>query len=138
MDWSECNKNSLVKKSTRDVYRIKSLINSSKDRLTTNERIILDEVSSSTKISNTYDALREILEAVALEKGYKVYNHECYCSFLKEICNEEKISEQFNRFRIVRNNTSYYGKKVETKEAEKIIEDMVQVYNLIFNKYFKQ
>lgn len=136
MDWSECNENGFIKKSDIDKHQISSLIISSKDRLITNDRIILDEISSSTKISIVYETLRELLEALALKNGYKIHNHECFCSFLKEICNEEKLSEEFNSFRIIRNKVNYYGKKIPLNEAASIIEKIICMYKTINDKYF--
>jgi hypothetical protein len=78
---------------------------------------------------------REILEALALKNGFKIYNHECFCSFLKELCKEEKFSNEFNEFRKIRNQINYYAKEVSTVDAQILIEDMTKLRNEITSKF---
>jgi hypothetical protein len=76
------------------------------------------------RISLLYDALRELLEAQALEKGYKIYNHECYTAFIKEILKKSPQGDTFDSLRKIRNGINYYGKDVSTEEAEHIINNL--------------
>ena len=69
-----------------------------------------------------YDSPRELWEALALQKGYKIYNHECYTSFLKEILNESLKGEEFDDIRKIRNSVNYYGKELSIEESKKTIE----------------
>ncbi len=78
-----------------------------------------------------YDALRELLEAVALENGYKIYNHECYTAFLKEIINESYLGDEFDKFRVLRNGINYYGRKINQEEGIEIARLMVAFINNI-------
>ena len=97
MDWDECRRKRLVKDVGIDVPLIKSLIESSESKLESNDRLELDEVTASTKISIIYDSLREVLEALSIKKGFKIYNHECFCSFLSFVLNEDIFSKSFNK-----------------------------------------
>jgi uncharacterized protein (UPF0332 family) len=72
-------------------------------------------------IPTAYDSLRELIEALALKKGFKIYNHECYTAFLKEIINEPRLGEEFDKVRIVRNSINYYGKRISIEDARKVI-----------------
>ena len=83
-----------------------------------------------------YDCLREVLEALAIKKGFKIYNHECFCAFLKNICNEFSFAESFDRFRKIRNKINYYGKKVELVDAERLIKDMISLRKELLSKFF--
>ncbi len=83
MDWLNCIKTKFTKKVNMDRNLINALTNSSSKRLKTQFLLELNEDTATSKISLTYDSLRELLEAVAISKGYKIYNHECYYSFLK-------------------------------------------------------
>ena len=74
-----------------------------------------------SKISLAYDSLRELLEALALKHGYKIYNHECYTSFLKEILKENQNGDEFDDLRKIRNAVNYYEKDVLIEEAKEII-----------------
>jgi len=125
MDWEECRDKKFIKEVAKDEYLINSLIKSSKKKSESSKRLKLDSITASAKISLVYESLREILEAFAIKKGFKVYNHECFCAFLDEICNDKISSEKFNRFRIIRNQINYYGKEISVEEAEIIIKDLV-------------
>jgi len=87
------------------------------------ERIVkMSEVTAASKLSLAYDSLRELLEALALARGYKVYNHECYTAFLKEVIGESSKGDEFDNIRRARNAVNYYGKDITSEEAEKYIE----------------
>jgi len=137
MDWEECKYKRFIKEINCDNNLINSLIKSSNDKLKSFERLGLDEITASTKISIIYDSLREILEALAIRKNLKIYNHECFCAFLDEICNDKLFSDEFDRFRKLRNKINYYGKQVQIDEAKIIIEEMILLREKIVKKYFR-
>lgn len=92
MDWKECCNKRLVKDAKPDADMIKSLAESSENKLESESRLSMSDVTAVSKVSLAYDSLRELLEALALKNGYKIYNHECYAAFLKEILGEsEKV-----------------------------------------------
>ncbi len=134
MDWKECKDKGFTKKITSDKYLINSLIKASKKRFESSKRLELDKTTSSSKISLIYESIRELLEALAIKKGFKIYNHECFSSFLDEICHDKILSEEFNRFRKIRNQINYYGKDVPIKEAEEIIRNLISFQNKIRRK----
>jgi hypothetical protein len=125
MDWKECNHKRFVKKIQADSPLIDSLIKSSKNKIESCKRLELDEVTASTKVSLAYEGLRESLEAVAIKKGFKIYNHECYCSFLKEVCEKSTLSANFDRFRRIRNQINYYGKDISIADAKELIKEII-------------
>jgi len=135
MDWEKCNEKKFLKSINVDEDLIDSLIKISEDKLRVNERLELDRISSTSKISLVYDSLREILEAIAIKKGFKIYNHECYCSFLKEICNDEISAEEFNKFRKIRNQINYYGKEIFIEESKEIIKEAILLRKKLIVKY---
>ena len=61
--------------------------------------------------------MRQILEAITLTKGYKVYSHEAYIYFLKHL-KEYAFAENFDRSRKLRNGVNYYGKGVTKQTAQ--------------------
>jgi hypothetical protein len=77
-----------------------------------------------SRISLLYDALREILETIALEKGFKIYNHECYTPFLKEILCELVYADTFDKLRKTRNSINYYGKKLTLTQAQAVLVEL--------------
>lgn len=137
MDWQECKDKKFVKETSKDENLINSLIKSSKKKSDSNERLELDETTASTKVSISYDSLREILEALAIKKGFKIYNHECFSGFLGEICNEKFLSKQFDGFRKARNQINYYGKDISLEHAEILIKEISDFKKKIIKKYLK-
>ena len=125
MDWTACKRNkNLVKEVSQDKNLIASLIKSSAKKSYSESLLELTDDTASSKISLAYDALRELLEALALSKGFKVYNHECYCSFLKEVMDESLWGDIFDNFRKIRNAINYYGKDVAADEAKVTLKKM--------------
>jgi len=121
MDWEECNNKGIVKVVKPDMNFIKSLIISSRNKLESESRLDMSDITAASKLSLAYDSLRELLEALALKKGYKVYNHECYTAFLKEIIRESRKGDEFDDVRKVRNALNYYGKSISAEEANTVI-----------------
>lgn len=122
MDWKECLKQRTVKETKEDKNLIKSLLETSEIKLKSADS--LSEEFFISKISLLYDSLREILEALAIKKGFKIYNHECYVAFLKEILNLSREADIFDNLRKTRNAINYYGKKLEKEEADAVIEQL--------------
>ena len=80
-----------------------------------------------------YDSLRELLEALALSKGFKIYNHECYSAFLKEIIKDELSAEMFDEIRKLRNAINYYGKNLNGEETTDKIKEITDLRNKMKN-----
>tara|TARA_Y100000034_G_C6612221_1_gene266634 strand:+ start:57 stop:305 length:249 start_codon:yes stop_codon:yes gene_type:complete len=82
--------------------------------------------------------LRELLEALTIKNKYKIYNPECYTSFLKEILKESEKAEEFDELRKIRNNINYYGKEISIIEGKQVIDRInklrEEIYKLISNK----
>ena len=127
MDWNDCKQKKLAKKITSDPELIKSLIHSSTNKNASQKTLVLTEITAVSKVSLAYDAVREKLEALAVKNGWKIYNHECYCSFLKEIINESELADMFDLLRKVRNDLNYYGKNISVADATARIEELETV-----------
>lgn len=132
MDWKECVKERIAKEAKED----KNLITSTREiaEIKIKSAASLPEDLYIGKITLLYDALREHLEALALEHGYKIYNHECFTAFLKEILNRSTEADMFDKLRKIRNSINYYGRKVSYEEAKQIISDL----HLLLNKFKKE
>jgi len=133
MNWRECNIEGLVKKARIDLEMVKSLLESSKNSLESSNLLILKKETIESKFNLGYDSVRCLLEALALKKGYKIYNPECYVGFLKEICKNEKSSLDFDRFRFLRNQIQYYAKKISIEEFHLLFNDLKKFRKEILN-----
>lgn len=138
MDWRECKIKDFIKEGKVDIHLIESLKESSKKKIETLSYLPLNEVTATSKVTIAYDGLREILEALAISKGYKIYNHDCYVAFLKEILFESNMSQDFDEYRKIRNKINYYGKEISIDEAKVIIENMITLTLKIKNKFFSK
>jgi hypothetical protein len=125
MDWSECIKENIAKEAKADKNLALSLKEIAGIKIKSAES--LSEEFFISKISLLYDALREILEAIAIQKGFKIYNHECYAAFLKEILNMPDEANIFDNLRKTRNAINYYGRKLDKEESLEIIKKIKQL-----------
>src|SRR3989344_7839928 len=122
MDFNECIKKRIAKEVKEDKELIASLIKTSQNKFDSEKKLELSEVTSSSKISLLSDSLRELLEALAIKNGYKIYNHECYTYFLKDILNESIKGDEFDELRKIRNGINYYAKGISVEEAKDVLE----------------
>lgn len=122
MDWEECIKNNIIKEVNVDSNKINSIKKIAQEKIKSAN--FLPDSHMISKITLFYDALREILEAKALENEFKIYNHECYKSFIKEVLKKEKEAKLFDEMRKIRNGINYYGKQVDKEESIYIIKNL--------------
>ncbi|MEK6856185.1 MAG: hypothetical protein AABX66_03450 [Nanoarchaeota archaeon] len=135
MDWKECNVRKFVKIAERDDSLIFSLVESAESKLKVAKSIPQNEISYSSIIVLAYDSLRTLLEAVASKSGYKIYNHECFTSFLNEILHKNSLAEKFDSVRAVRNRINYYGRKLTMAEFEVLYNDVKNVQTTAFKPW---
>lgn len=119
MDWQECCNKRIVKETREDKNKVFAMRRIALRKFEATKKLPLEYYESS--ISLLYDTLRIFLEIIALKKGYKIYNHECYEAFLKEILNKSEIAEEFKKVRIIRNALNYYGKELNFEEGKETI-----------------
>ncbi len=122
MDWNSCLRQREAKRIKADEEMASSLEKTSVHKAFSSQLLVLREETAAEKISLSYDAVRELLEAMSLRKGFKIYNHICYTSFLKEILKESDLGREFDELRVIRNDINYYGKEVSFIEAKNILE----------------
>ena len=122
MDWEECVKNNIVKDIGVDTNKINSIRKVAYEKIKSANYLPNNHMIS--KITLLYDALREFLEVKALEKGFKIYNHECYGAFLKEILGKTKEADLFDEIRNIRNGINYYGRQIDEDEFLYIVENL--------------
>ncbi|MBI2208406.1 hypothetical protein HYU50_02825 [Candidatus Woesearchaeota archaeon] len=125
-----------ARKGSPDVSKVKSLLETSNNHLLFLENQKINEVSAGSILTTYYEALREIVEAICLKEGFKVYSHEAFTYFLKEK-NEDIIAIKFDNLRKLRNSINYYGEKISYKEAEYAKEEALKLIRLLKNAYLK-
>lgn len=121
MDFKKCLKKGIAKEIKIDFELIESLKKTSQNKFESQNKLELNSVTAGSKISLLYDCLRELLEALAIKEGYKIYNHECYTYFLKEILNESQKGDEFDEIRKIRNKINYYAKDISVEESKSVL-----------------
>lgn len=126
-----------VRKGSRDENLAKSLIKQTGEDVSFFDSLEITKKSARKLVSNYYDFLRSILEAIAALEGYKIYGHEAYTFFLKEK-GEEIFSLKFDRFKKIRNKINYYAGDIAIEEAKEVIDDIKSMINVLKGKYLKE
>jgi len=125
-----------ARKASPDKQLAKSLAKMSDRHIEVIKKLELTETSASTVMTTYYESLREIIEAIAAMRGYKVYSHEAFTYFLKEI-GETSMSDKFDRFRKIRNGINYYGKQIDKASAESSIRDIEEMITKLKEKFLE-
>ena len=136
MRFNDFVKRKEVRKAEFDKGLFDSLVATAKLDLKFLESLKIDEYSARKIMSNYYDVLRSILEAMALKEGYKVYSHEAFTFYLKEK-GELEISLKFDRFRKKRNAINYYGENVSVEEVREYSKEINKIILELKDKYLK-
>jgi len=119
-----------------DSQKAKSLIKMSQENLNALESIELNEQTASIILSQSYESLRQVLEAITIMDGYKVYSHEAYTAYLNKI-EEFSISRKFNRLRKLRNGINYYAKPVSKNTAHDAFYEITELTKVLIKKYLE-
>ena len=138
MKFEDFIKEGKVRKATPDRFMAESIIKNTFEDLKFLEQTKLTELSKRKLVTNYYDSLRSLLEAISILKGYKIYSHEAFTPFLEEELKDKILSIKFDRFRKIRNGLNYYGKSIQLNEAKEIIEELKRVINEIKQKFIKK
>ena len=134
MNFNEFQTTGQVKKVTKDLSLAKSLIITSRQDLEFLKDLEINDVSARKIMSNYYEVLRSILEAIAALDGYKIYSHEAFTYFLIEK-KEEIIATKFDRFRKIRNKINYYGKNISIEEVNENVTEILNIIKKLEQKY---
>jgi hypothetical protein len=111
-----------VKAASRDPALARSLLGSAKERMETIALIPLNSKSSSSIFELAYDSIREPIDAILALDGYKSYSHIASISYLarfREITTAER--NRIDNARHKRNQSKYYGKRVEEDETRELL-----------------
>ena len=126
-----------VRKTSVDLNLVRSIKKNIMNDLKYLEEQKISIISARKIVVNYYDSLRSILEAIAICKGYKVYQHEAFLYFLKSI-DENVYSIKFDRFRKIRNRINYYGEDISIEQAKAVSEDMKSMTYKLIDKYLNE
>ncbi len=136
MNFEEFIRSGKVRKSQPDTQHTKALIKMSEAHINFLRLQKIDETSATTLFVMYYEALREIIEAIATEDGYKVYSHEAFTAYLEKLKDYESAAK-YDRLRKMRNAANYYGKPVDANEANASAEEIIKLIEKIKQRYLE-
>ena len=110
-----------AKRKTPDFEEAKSLLKKAESRLSYIKTRETNEKTAQFILEDSYEGIRESAQALMSIKGFKPYSHEATISFIKEFYsssfNEGEI-RKFDRFRILRNDSVYSAKPINSEDAK--------------------
>ena len=119
----------LVKKRRADEARARNLLDGAERRKKVMEKYLPLNAETAVKIiEESYDIIREILEAKLSCDGYKSYSHEAVISYLTELGFSKDEVLFVDRLREIRNGTKYYGKEVGEEYAKMVRDFLNKIY----------
>ena len=133
MDLIDCRRQGIIKKTTPNKSLIKSLIEMSDTKELAVTTAVITDKTISAYVSMAYDSLRELMEALCIQHGYKVTNHICLGELLKELIKDFQYT-QFDRLRYIRNGINYYGKQVGLKQGKELIKKILSMKKELLKK----
>ncbi|MBS3119518.1 hypothetical protein J4475_01715 [Candidatus Woesearchaeota archaeon] len=100
----------------------RSLFAQAEERLKDVGKLPLSEKNASFRFEDAYEVIREALQSFLALEGYKPYSHEAVFSFALErkLLQEGEVLKA-DRYREIRNDINYRGKKVAAEETGEII-----------------
>lgn len=134
MDLKECYKNGLIRKIKPDENLIKSIIEISNSKKEAVQEANITANTISAFFTLAYDSLREILEAMCVDDGFKVLNHICIGLLLKEKLSYYEYN-LFEKVRMVRNDINYYGKNIDYEEGLRLIHKIIELRDELKKKF---
>jgi hypothetical protein len=126
MDLKECERKGYIKKREINPHTVRSLLIISDSKEYVVKSAAINEKTIPVYVSLSYDSLREALDALCAQLGFKVLNHVCIGALL-----EKKLtsfnSYDFNQIRLIRNSINYYGKPIKLELGLKIIKKSFKI-----------
>lgn len=127
MNFSEGISQGFIRKVPPDNLRAKSLIQASHEALFSVAKLSVEPPTSKTIIRELYESMRQYIEAIGSQKGYKFSIHEALTPFLEEILKEQRIAIRFDRYRKLRNGVNYYGDDISLETIQEALREIPKI-----------
>lgn len=129
MELDDCFKKGFIKKTSKNLDLVNSLIEMSDIKEETVKTAVLNNRNVSAYVSMAYDSARQILEGICILKGYKVVNHVC----LGKLLVNDIDYVEFERYRYIRNSINYYGHMIDFEQGKELIEKIFMFKDICKN-----
>ncbi|QGA80053.1 HEPN domain-containing protein [Candidatus Nanohalobium constans] len=125
-----------VRETKPNPSQARSLIQKAEKRLRYVKGRNITEENADLILEDSYEAVREALDAFLVLDGYKPHSHEA--SIIYGFENLEipyGTTNKLNKFRKLRNDSKYRGEDIKRKEAEKILKIAKELIPLLKEKF---
>jgi hypothetical protein len=132
-NWEECIYYNGAKQVTPDIFRSKSLFETSLERLS-----LINEINSKNcnyVFEDYYTSIIEILEAIAFKDGFNILNHVCLGFYLRDCIAEENLFLIFDDLRYKQNSLTYYGNRMDFDTAKNTIKKSTIIFEKLKTIY---
>ena len=132
-----------VREGSPDYELSKSLEKIAKLRMANIEKQEVTDDNSFSVVEDSYESVKELIDALMALRGYKSYSHEASIEFLKEFYANEvpaHIINRIDRYRKIRNDIKYRGLLTTKEEGNLAMKEMKEAFLVIisiFNKMLK-
>jgi uncharacterized protein (UPF0332 family) len=142
--FEEYLKEGIVKTTTINIERAKSLIEQSERKLRSLndnlKKVGINNDNANDYIEHCYDALLFLVRAKLYSRGYSTGGqgaHEAEVAYLRNLGFNEKEINFADQMRYFRNGILYYGTVLDTEYAEKVVEFTKHIYPKLKEKCSK-
>jgi len=122
-----------VKKQKPDINLAKATARESLDRLEFAKALFLTQKPKYT-LENSYEAIRELIDAILYLDGYKSYSHEASIAYLFKIGFSISDINSVDKLRKQRNGIKYYGESISKEGAEEALKMAGKIIGALLNK----
>ncbi len=119
--WDDCLASNNSIKTTPDIEKAKSLIETSDGRVKASNKEI-NENTANYIFEDYYSSILELVQALVIMNGYDVNNHICLGFYLRDILKRDDLFRLFDDCRYKRNSLVYYGKRMDFETSKTSIE----------------
>ena len=123
-----------VKKQTPDANTARATATAGIERMKF-AKILLKNHKPKFVLENSYESIREYLDAILYLKGYKSYSHEATISYILEIGLSLSEANQIDILRKQMHGIKYYGEQTTKKEASQAIKTAENIINKLRKKF---
>ena len=113
--WEDCLESNATIKISKDIARVKSLIETSEERIEVIKNI--DRKNCNFVFEDYYTSIMELLQAFLAIRGYKILNHVCLGFYIRDVLCREDLYILFDDVRYKRNSLTYYGRRMDFDTA---------------------
>lgn len=138
MDFDSYVKNGLVEKVNVDKKISKNVYELARKKIAVQPYIPLNEEHSEVKFVLFFDCVTQLIDSIALEKGYKINFVDGYSIFLKDVLKESVLSNRMSLLIGTYKSMKFQGERISTVKFADLLSNIMEIISFIGDKYFNR